>query len=219
MQREHRFLPRDLRHRVRSMERRGRDGGTAPRKRGAGRSISPAGHEVQTRGKRGESPAPSSGKRSRSSASYGSDDSFGTAGSAGAGQPQLVGGGSLPPPPPPTVGNVGYVRPSWLPGIGPNTPLPPPPPPFVPLQRKRDQPKEINKDKDKKDKDQDDTHPKAIYAADPEPQDLDSDLDVGSDYSRRTPTAPPMQPVAGEDQKREVLSQVAPSVMRPRALA
>ena len=183
------------------MDVRGRDGGTGPRKRGAGRSISPAGPEVQARGKRGESPSASSGtgKRSRSSASYASsNDSFNTAGSVG--QPQLHGGGSLPPPPPPAVANVGYVRPPWLPGVGPQGPdVPLPPPPFVPLQRKRDQPKENTKDiKEKKDKSDD--QDKAVYAYDPAPGELDSELDVGSDYSRRTPSAPPpkMSDVTGE---------------------
>ena len=103
----------------------------------------------------------------------------------------------MPPPPPPMMGNVGYVRPSWLPGMGPNTPLPPPPPPppppYVPLERKKDK---INE----KDKSDDQGKDVAVYAYDPAPDELDSELDVGSDYSRRTPTAPPpiMPDVTGE---------------------
>jgi len=84
--------------------------------------------------------------------------------------------------------------------MGPNTPLPPPPPPppppYVPLERKRDK---INDEKDNKN-DNSDKQDKAVYAHDPAPDELDSELDVGSDYSRRTPSAPPpkMLDVTGE---------------------
>ena len=150
---------------------RARSGGTGHRKRSAGRSVSPLGSA--TRGKRGNSPSGSS-KRSRSSMSSASSvDSFNTASTGGnrplAGEP-VVGG--FPQPVDPPFRNVDAPRPKFLPGYGPSR-MPyastlPPPPPYVPIARARD--------------------------GNTAGQSAEDDLQGGgsdSDYSVRTPTAPP----------------------------
>ena len=158
---------------------RARSGGTGPRKRSAGRSVSPS--DSASRGKRGKSPSDSS-KRSRSSMSSASSvDSFNTASTGGGNRPQqqqqqqqFVGQGVMPlpkPPADPPHGNVDAPRPEFLPGRGP-TKMPkvstlPPPPHYVPLARARD----------------------GVPASQSDDDDMQGGSD--SDYSVRTPTAPP----------------------------